>query len=185
LGGLGNQGLGNIINQGFGGQGSQGFGGQGNQGFGGLNIIPNHNYKIVSALNPSFALDSSGDPQFFNHLITYQFHGGLNQLWRFVPDNNGTYSIINAGTGNAIEIPNHGNFVQGVQGQAVRHNNGINEKWRIVPAQGQGVGKGHVIQSAFNNFVLDIGGGIVQDCAKVIIWQGNNQLNQTWVITAA
>jgi len=65
-------------------------------------LLPNQNYKIVSALNPSYSLDANGHHQYKNQLIVYQFHGGQNQLWRFVPDNTGCYSIVNVLTGGTL-----------------------------------------------------------------------------------
>jgi hypothetical protein len=61
-------------------------------------------------------------------------------------------------------------------------NNTINEKWRIVPAQGAGSGKGYAIISAANGLALDAAGGKIQNDTKIIIYQNKDQINQTWAI---
>jgi len=117
----------------------------------------------VSAINPSYALDASGNVQQKNKLILYQFHGGANQLWKFVPDNQGNYSIINLASGGALEIPNHTTNQAGTQCLVGPQAGSINEKWKIVPGQGNAQGKGYVIQSAYNSLVLDISQGQVEN----------------------
>jgi hypothetical protein len=58
-----------------------------------------------------------------------------------------------------------------------------NQKWRIVPAQGQGAGKGYAIISALNGSVLDIKEGKIKNEAEVITWKNLNQSNQAWAIS--
>jgi len=199
------QGWGQQGGQGWGQQGSQGYGQPGfgqqgwnkgpnqfnqNSGFStnvGVNFnnmgqyfspLPNQTYKIVSAQNPYFSLDCSGDPMQQNRLILWQFHGGSNQLWRFIPDNQGNYSIVNVKNGGTLEIPDYSNASQGTSLLVSQPNNTINEKWKVVGAQGNGF----TILSAFNNLAIDINGGNVTNGTNIIIWPGNNQLNQTWQI---
>ena len=88
--------------------------------------VPNQNYKIVSAINPSFTLDANANPVNKNCLILWGFHGGQNQLWRFVPDNTGNYSIINVVSGGTLEIPDQSNAVQGTWCHVNQPNNTIN-----------------------------------------------------------
>lgn len=61
-------------------------------------------------------------------------------------------------------------------------NNTPNEKWRIVPAQGEGAGKGYAIVSGFNGGVLDVKGGKIKNESEVITWKNLNQSNQAWAI---
>lgn len=163
-----------------------------NLGFGGLGQnqtqsenfvpVPNQRYKIVSAINPSLGLDCSANPMNKNCLILWQFNGAPNQLWSFVPDNQGNYSIINAQNGGTLEIPDYSNAQQGVNLHVNQPNNTINEKWRIMPAQGGSKGKGFVLVSAHNQMVADISGGNVNNNTNIILWPSNSQLNQTWCI---
>ena len=146
---------------------------------------PNQRYKILSAQNPSFCLDCSGDPMNLNKLILWQLNGGANQLWRFVPDNQGNYSIVNVKNGGTLEIPDYSNANQGTSLLVSQPSNTINEKWRVSPASGTGAGKGFTIQSACNSHAIDINGGNVNNGTNIIIWPGNNQLNQTWMIVPA
>ena len=64
-------------------------------------------------------------------------------------------------------------------------NGTINEKWKIVPAEGAGSGKGFSIQSAYNGTVLDVRGGKMENDSQIIIYKNGNQVNQTWVIKPA
>lgn len=76
-----------------------GFGG--NMGMG-MGINPGQAYKIVSAVNQTYCIDSSGSTFSKHQLILYKFHGGNNQRFRFQPDNMGNYIIINCENGGAI-----------------------------------------------------------------------------------
>lgn len=129
-------------------------------------------------------MDSSGDPQKKNQLILWQFHGGDNQLWRFVPDGLGGYSIVNSKSGGTLEIPDSSNKTQGTNLHVNQPNNTPNEKWKIVAAQGVAKGKGFVIQSSLNGLAVDINGGNLVNGNGIIIWpaNANGQLNQTWAI---
>jgi alpha-L-fucosidase 2 len=144
--------------------------------------VPNQSYKIVSAMNPSLGLDCSCNPMNKNSLILWQFNGAANQLWRFVPDNQGNYSIVNVQNGGTLEIPDHSNAQQGVNLLVNQPNNTINEKWRVVPAQGGAKGKGFAIVSAYNQLCADISGGNLNNNTNIILWPNNNQMNQTWCI---
>ena len=79
-----------------------GFGG----GMGMMNIVPGQPYKILSAYDQQFCLDSSQGLFERGSLILYRFHGGQNQLWKFHPDQNcpGAYYILNYKDG-ALEPP--------------------------------------------------------------------------------
>jgi hypothetical protein len=117
-----------------------------------------------------------------NGLILWQFHGGPNQLWKFVPDNLGNYSIVNVGNGGTLEIPDHSNAQQGTKLHINQPNNTINEKWRVVPGQGASKSKGFAILSAYNQMAVDITASNMNNNTSLIVWPNGNQLNQTWCI---
>jgi hypothetical protein len=108
-GGYGMQGgYGGGMQGGYGGGGMGGGFGGGNfgGGFGGVNIIPGQPYKILSAYDRTFCIDSSQGMLDRGELILYRFHGGNNQLFKFQPAQNipGTYYILNFKEG-AVEPP--------------------------------------------------------------------------------
>ena len=77
-----------------------------------------------------------------NKLILWEHHGNKNQQWSFIADGQGAYSIINCENGGTLEIPQASNGQPGTQVEVNQPNNTMNEKWRIMPAQGQSSGKG-------------------------------------------
>ena len=58
----------------------------------------------------------------------------------------------------------------------------MDEKWKIMPAEGKCKGKGFMFVSVYNGMVLDINEGIMKNDAKVIVYMNGNQMNQTWEI---
>jgi hypothetical protein len=112
-------------------------------------------------------------------LVLWSYHGGQNQKWRFVPDGQGNYSIINVEKGGTLEIPDYSNGQQGTQLHVSQPNNTINEKWKIV----QGAG-GFAIRSAQNyNLVFNALGGGCWEGDKIGIWPYEGHKNDTWSIT--
>lgn len=95
--------------QGFGGQGfgGQGFGGQGfgGQGFGGFQPIEGQIYKLSTALNPTFVLDVSQNPNDFNKLILWPDSNGANQKFIFKSVGDGKWGIFCAKNGLTVELP--------------------------------------------------------------------------------
>jgi alpha-L-fucosidase 2 len=146
---------------------------------GGFNPQPNQTYKISLAQVPNMVCDCSGDPNQQLKLVLWSYHGGQNQKWRFVPDGQGNYSIINVEKGGTLEIPDYSNGQQGTQLHVSQPNNTINEKWKIV----QGAG-GFAIRSAQNyNLVFNALGGGCWEGDKIGIWPYEGHKNDTWSIT--
>jgi hypothetical protein len=134
---------------------------------------------IYSALNPEFVIDNAKQT---NKILIWKSHGGLNQQWSFLPNNDGSYSIRNAQSGGTLEIPDHSNAQLGVQICTSQPNGTINEHWRIVPAVGSEAGKGFEIVSAYNQNTLDIAGSKMQNGTPVVLYTNNHTNNQTWQI---
>ena len=109
-------GYGGGMQGGYGGgmQGGYGMGGgmQGGYGMGGMgvNIMPGNKYKILSAFDRKYCLDSSQGLFDYGHLILYSYHGGDNQAFTFVPDQfiPGAYIILNY-KNEAVEPPHNWN----------------------------------------------------------------------------
>ena len=92
-------GYGGGMQGGYGGMGGAMQGGYGMGGMGGMgvNIMPGNKYKILSAFDRKYCLDSSQGLFDYGHLILYSYHGGDNQAFTFVPDQfiPGAYIILN------------------------------------------------------------------------------------------
>ena len=83
--------------------------------------------------------------------------------------------------GGTLEIPDHSNAQLGTQLCVSAPNGTINERWRLTSNQGQG----YIIESAFNGMVLDVCQEKYHNGTKVIIYNNQNSLNQTWAIRPA
>ena len=105
----------------------------------------------MSAANPSMCLDSSGNLQQKRKLILYSYHGGLNQKFRFVLDEQGNYTLVNVESGGSLEIPENSQGKAGTQCHISQVNGTKNEKWKIQPTP-----KGYAIISAATGLALDI-----------------------------
>ena len=61
----------------------------------------------MCSANQKFCIDSSGDSKDRGKLILYEYHGGKNQQFRFQPDNQGGYLIINCENNGALRCSNN------------------------------------------------------------------------------
>jgi hypothetical protein len=148
-----------------------------------FNPNPHQNYQIHSVKDSKFVLDASKDQNNPNKLILWPAHGRPNQQWRFQPAGDGTFFIRNVESGGTLEIPDHSNAKPATQLHVSQPHGTVNEKWKIVPAQGQVAGKGFSIRSAYNDFSLDVRGGKMENGTQIIIYQNGNAPNQTWTIS--
>ena len=126
----------------------------------GIELNPNMQYKICSAVQPNYCVDSSQGLFERGDLILYQFHGGANQRFRFIPDQMmmGCYCIVNMQDG-AIQAPRDRQdpgdqcYVDRTTGQQGA------QRWRVIPGQGQAQGRGvHIVMADGGGFALDIEG---------------------------
>ena len=156
-GGYGQGGYGGGQMGGYGGGQMGGFGG--GMGGMGMNIMPGQPYKILSAYDRQYCLDSSQGMFDKGDLILYQFHGGQNQVFKFQPDHNcpGAYYILNFKDG-ALEPPENWNEPGG-QCWLDDRTYDDTQSWRIQPGYGQAQGRGfHIIMSDGPGFCLDVEG---------------------------
>ena len=55
-------------------------------------------------MDPLYCIDNSATNE--GELILYKFHGGNNQKWKFIPDGQGLYTIINLADNGPLSCPN-------------------------------------------------------------------------------
>jgi hypothetical protein len=61
-------------------------------------------YRFISALSNQMVLDVSQNQHDLNHLIIYEWNGGLNQKFYFQPAGGNRYAIFNAKTNGAMQV---------------------------------------------------------------------------------
>ena len=94
----------------------------------------------------------------------------------------GNYSIICIGNGASLASSCIDDGKPGEQCYFDQQVNPTTSKWRVVPAQGQLVGKGYAILFASQNYCLDAKGGLLFDKTAIITWLNEGKPNQTWNI---
>ena len=101
------------------------------------------------------------------NIITYQKHGGDNQLWSWRGK-----SILSK-LGYVLEVKD-GESEAGTNVIAGKHHGGPNQHWKM---------KGHKITSKLNDMALDIEGGSTDSNINIIVWplQSDTDIdNQSW-----
>lgn len=174
---------------GYGGGGMQGGYGGGMQGGygggfgGGVNIMPGTPYKILSAYDRTFCIDSSQGTFDRGELILYKFHGGSNQIFTFQPSQSvpGSYYILNHKDG-AVE-PAQDNFAKGRQVWCERKLNQGTQAWKVVPGVGPAQGRGvHLVMADGPGYCLDINHEQYENGSEIITWMCEGKANQTWIL---
>eukprot|EP00029_Vermamoeba_vermiformis_P010472 TRINITY_DN549_c0_g1_i1.p1 TRINITY_DN549_c0_g1~~TRINITY_DN549_c0_g1_i1.p1 ORF type:complete len:147 (-),score=29.90 TRINITY_DN549_c0_g1_i1:111-521(-) len=126
-------------------------------------------FFIVSEHNPSLVLDIEGGVANQGaKLITWAYHGGENQRFRFNPQG----FIISAKSGLVLDVeggPNQGAKI--IQWPA---HGGANQRWRLH--------KDGTIRLENSNLAIDIEGGSNQQGAKLVAWPVHGNTNQRWRI---
>ena len=107
------------------------------------------------------------DARHGGNVITYQKHGGDNQLWKW--KNNAIVSKL----GYALDVKD-GNPEAGVNVISWEQHGGPNQQWRM---------EGDKIISELNGLALDISGGSQDSNIEIIVWplQSADEVdNQSW-----
>ena len=101
-------------------------------------------------------------------IITYQKHGGDNQLWTWKEN------VLMSKTGLVLDVESS-NTEQGAQTIAWDYHGGINQQWEI---------DGNHIISCLNGMVLDIKSGSKDELVGIILWPNKcgDSDNQSWTL---
>ena len=120
----------------------------------------------IKSKHSGFVLDIE-EAKHGGNIITYEKHGGDNQLWKWKGK-----SIVSK-LGHALDVKD-GNSEEGTNIIAWKRHGGPNQQWRI---------KGDKIISEFNNMALDIKDGSTDSNTNIIVWPLKSEEdvdNQSW-----
>jgi len=113
----------------------------------------------------------------------YSYTGGTNQLWTFMPMNDGTYEIVNQNSNDCLDVPGNSTtdgtsmqqyFCWGLGGEEGGVTN-VNQRWSLFTSDGGvhivGKGSGKCLASSAQ-----------EDEANVYIWECNSAPWENWAI---
>jgi hypothetical protein len=113
-------------------------------------------------------------------IIQWEFHGGINQKWTFIPSKDGLYFIKSECSGKYLEVPNS----LGKDGINIVQNEfqgGENQKWNLV----LNPDKSYYIISKVTGKYLDNLSDNKENGSKIIQWTGHGNGNQRWFLKTA
>ena len=144
--------------------------------------LPDGDYMIVSAADPSYYLDISGSEASATNGTNVQLWGpstgnlGAPDTWTITYDN-GFYTICQRGSDAALDVKGgSGELLANVQ--AWQKNNNSCQKWAINYFDG---GKGYRIQAKCSGMSLDINGATISAGTNIQQHTGNNSDAQRWL----
>jgi hypothetical protein len=125
--------------------------------------------KVLDDTNSSMANGTS--------IQQYQYNGGANQQWVFVPLANGDDLIVNAASGKVLDDPG-GSTTSGQKIQQYELIGGYNQQWQVLPYSN---GNFQIVNAA-SGLVLDDPGGSMASGTSIQQYQYNGGLNQQWAL---
>ena len=144
--------------------------------------LPDGDYMIVSAADPSYYLDISGSATSAANGTNVALGGpsteklGTVDTWT-ITYNDGYYTICQKGSDAALDVTG-GSGELGTNVQVWQRNNNSSQKWAISYFD---EGKGYRIQSKCSGMSLDILGGIFSAGTNVEQYTGNSSDAQRWL----
>ena len=145
-------------------------------------VLPDGDYMIVSAADPTYYLDiAGGDSPAANgtNVQLYGPNGGtipVVDTWT-IKYSDGFYSIVQNGSNAALDVQS-GSAELGANVQAWQTNTNNNQKWAITYFD---EGKGYRIQSKCSGMSLDITGGVISAGKNIEMYSNNKSDAQRWL----
>lgn len=141
--------------------------------------VPNGTYMVRVASSPFQALDVAGGSVGNGaNVQAWATNSSAAQAWKFTREADGTYSIVNAGSGKMLDVKD-AVAASGANVQQWEGNGSAAQRWRITYAEG-----GFRIASALDdNLVLDIWGGNAFNGANVQIYKDNGTAAQRFLLS--
>jgi hypothetical protein len=135
-------------------------------------------YTVVNR-NSGLVLDVYGESTADGgQIVQWPYHGGANQQWRLVGTSDGTYALVNVGSGKLLEEPDG---TQGGQLDQRGTDGQPGQQWRLVDA-GDGYWR---LANHANGLLADVAGQSTAPGAAVVQWPDNGGLNQQWRLEPA
>ena len=144
-------------------------------------VLPDGDYMIVSAADPSYYLDIPGGDASAPNGSNVQLYGptssnlGEHDTWT-ITYTDGFYSIRQKGSDAALDVRD-GSDVQGANVQVWRKNDNSAQKWAVSYFDG---GKGYRIQAGCSGMSLDAAGAVIASGTNVQQFTGNSSDAQRW-----
>jgi hypothetical protein len=149
-------------------------------------IDPAKIYKITSQKSGKVLDVKGGSTEDSVEIIQYDWHGGANQKWRFVPlhgDDEGYFEIASVNSGKCLDV-NGGSTDRGTQiiqyhwkGQGIK-----NQQWKLTSLDSSD--SIYKIECKHSKLVLDVKEGSLSNETDIIQWDWHGGSNQRWIITA-
>lgn len=146
-------------------------------------VLPDGDYRIVSAVDPGYYLDIPGVDVPAAKGSNVEIHGPAtgnlapSDIWT-ITYSDGFYTICQKGTTVALDVTG-GNKDIGTNVEVWQRNNNSNQKWAIsVISMSE---KGYRIQSKCSGMSLDITGGNITSGTNVQQYTGNTSNAQRWL----
>lgn len=143
-----------------------------------VDVLPNGDYVIVSALNGNKVLDVTGGSRNNGAQVQlYAFNNTNAQKWRVSHDEKGYVVITNLGSGKVLDIAG-AREANGTKIQQYQSNNTLAQKWI---AKKTSDGKIQLVSALDGTMTLDIAGAKTNNGTKVQLYKGNNSNAQKFV----
>ncbi len=140
-------------------------------------IVQNIPVSIVSALNPTFALDLPGDSATSGaRLQLYSWNGTNAQLYVFQQVGNGVYQVLNQSTGKVIEVQSAATANGGVI-QQWDSNNTVAQHWSVMSYGGS-----NTLVNDASGKVMDVPGANAMSGVRLQSYAFNGSDAQRWVV---
>lgn len=137
------------------------------------------NYKIINRNSGKSVDVNGGSTNNGTNIIQWDYSGGSNQQWSFVPLGNGYFSINNKNSSKSLDV-NGASTNAGTGIIQWDYSGGNNQQWQITD-----IGFGYYkIINRNSSQSLDVNGGSTYNGGDIIQWYWNNGSNQQWQITA-
>lgn len=144
--------------------------------------LQNGTYIIRSKANTSQVLDVVGNSMANNaNVDMWTYNKGLNQKFNFFRNSDGTYAIINCGSGKALDAAGGKSSAGTNIAQYTRHNN-ANQKWKVEFVSD---GSFRLVSAVNSNVVIGFSGSAPSNGANVSLVQRDDNSNaQRFVLEA-
>jgi hypothetical protein len=132
----------------------------------------------ISNVQTGNYLDNNGATNNGAPIVENSYNGTANQQWNLVQLSNGSYSIINAQSGDYLDDP-WGSTANGTKLQQWQNNGGYaNQQWKVTP-----LSNGNYDIVAWNGLYVDAQWQLTANGTQVQQWQYNGgYTNQQWVL---
>jgi hypothetical protein len=134
--------------------------------------------NVTNAASGKVLDDPGGSTANHTLIQQYQFNGGSNQQWAFVPLSDGFDIIVNTTSGKVLDDPG-GSTSNNTLIQQYQLTGGANQQWLLLPQSNGTV----VIENATSGKVLDDPSGSQASGTLIQQYQANGGINQDWVLS--